>query len=443
MTPLVFAVPRSARVCAAASVAVFLAGSAQAQDVRRWSASGTFEEVVATDCEECGDDIGMMIRCQGANRPAEVTVHWAAGDEGVEGASAPISVTVDGRQYTYSALTRYYGQIGYTPEFQLAPGDPLIPALQAGRSASIGFAGGQTEVSLAGSRQALDIFKAHCGWNQRAANAGSGVLSALSAMALDGNTEAAPAASQDQTFQLAQLGQAPAEPAGQVGVAIRNALNQPVDYYYIDPAGQPQFLYTLAPGEEVMQPSRPGLELAFGVDGQEIQAYVTTAVPGQSVTVGGGAPTAPSTADPVPPMAGGPDMADENGATWTSYNDGLNAVAVFGIPETDATSVVLTCAPNATGPSLEFMAGPEVGAAGAPVAVQLSGAAGAYPVDARATQFGRPAGYLAANAPAMRMIVGTDTIAVTVNGQPAGRFLGLSSSQAGRDFIADCPALAG
>ena len=57
--------------------------------------------------------------------------------------------------------------------------DPLIAALQAGHKAVVVFNGRRTEYGLKGSKRALEIFKAHCGWTPQgfkqnlARNAGS------------------------------------------------------------------------------------------------------------------------------------------------------------------------------------------------------------------------------------------------------------------------------
>jgi len=132
---------------------------------RRWSASGGNDRIAITDCTECGDDIGMLVQCRGAGQPADVMVQWAAVEHGQKGAIVPLTVSVDGRTYRYQARTDYFGMIGYTPVFSLNPGDPLIMALQEGNTARVTFAGQSTNISLRGSRDAFEIFKAHCGWN--------------------------------------------------------------------------------------------------------------------------------------------------------------------------------------------------------------------------------------------------------------------------------------
>jgi hypothetical protein len=132
------------------------------------------DQIVLSDCRDCSDDIGMMVTCRGAQRPAEVTVHRAAVENGQEGAVLPIVLTIDkGQIFERQATTRYFGLIGYTPEFPLERDDPLIATLQAGYSLKINFSGQTTELTLRGSRSAFDIFRAQCGGNQTATPPGN------------------------------------------------------------------------------------------------------------------------------------------------------------------------------------------------------------------------------------------------------------------------------
>ena len=110
-----------------------------------------------TDCRDCGDDIGMMVVCRGAERPAVVTVHWAAVANGQEGATLPMVLNIDGQNFNRQAVTRYFSQIGYTPEFELDRNDALIAALQSGRSLKISFGGQTTELALQGSHDAFEF----------------------------------------------------------------------------------------------------------------------------------------------------------------------------------------------------------------------------------------------------------------------------------------------
>jgi hypothetical protein len=133
---------------------------------RTWSTTGANEQISVADCTDCGDDIGILMQCRGPGQPAVVTVHWAAVENGQEGAVLPIQFVIDDQVLSYEATARYYGQIGYTPEFKLAAGDPLIEALSAGKTALVKYASSDIEISLRGSRRSLQTFASHCGWTK-------------------------------------------------------------------------------------------------------------------------------------------------------------------------------------------------------------------------------------------------------------------------------------
>ena len=133
---------------------------------RVWAAHGRGSEVTATDCsQDCEEDIGIIFMCQGRGQPAQVDVPWVALDSGRQGSQRPLTVTVDGRRFDYTATLGGPGLVGQVPSFAVAPGDPLIDALQSGSAARVRFSGVEADIGLRGSRAALDIFKAHCGWN--------------------------------------------------------------------------------------------------------------------------------------------------------------------------------------------------------------------------------------------------------------------------------------
>ena len=143
---------------------VALATSTLQAAEREWSAVGRNETISIADCADCDEDIGMMVECKGPGLAANVTVNWAAVENGEEGAVLPISLTVDNHTFTYQATTVQYGLIGYTPQFALSPGDPVIEAMQGGRTVVVRFSGSDTEISLKGSRRSFDLFKSNCGW---------------------------------------------------------------------------------------------------------------------------------------------------------------------------------------------------------------------------------------------------------------------------------------
>ncbi len=129
-----------------------------------WVATGLYEDIVAVDCRDCEEELGIIIACKGNGKPAEVTVNAAASQSGQDGAEAPVTFTIDGEAFTRTARTVEFGLIGFTPVFSLPPDDPIVAALQGGARAFVTFNGERAKLGLKGSREALDIFKAHCGW---------------------------------------------------------------------------------------------------------------------------------------------------------------------------------------------------------------------------------------------------------------------------------------
>lgn len=133
---------------------------------RTWAAFGTYADITVADCrDDCEEDIGIILQCQGNGQPALVDVPWLGSDQGPAGRGAPLTINIDGQVFTYDARLGNNGLVGHVPAFTLYPGDPLIEAMQAGHVLQVQFDGGVANIGLKGSRAALDVFKAHCGWN--------------------------------------------------------------------------------------------------------------------------------------------------------------------------------------------------------------------------------------------------------------------------------------
>jgi len=155
---------RSKITFGAVSAIAFSVTSGAFAETAEWSVQGTYTDIVATDCRDCEEDLGIIIACTGNGQAAEITVNAAAAETGRDGAFSPVTFSIDGKQLKYDAKTVEFGLIGYTPVFQIAYDDPLTEALQAGHQAKVTFNGEQSLIGLNGSRSALDLFKAHCGW---------------------------------------------------------------------------------------------------------------------------------------------------------------------------------------------------------------------------------------------------------------------------------------
>jgi uncharacterized protein YecT (DUF1311 family) len=148
--------------------ALVACGSASAdQRPRTLRAIGQGPTVMITDCEDCGDDSGIVIECKGP--AARIEVPWAAMKQGVEGAAAPVTFQISGQTYTYPAKTLHSELIGYPPAFTIRPGDPLLAAMQAGTQAGVRFGTATTTISLLNAGPAIDTFVANC-WGQNRNN---------------------------------------------------------------------------------------------------------------------------------------------------------------------------------------------------------------------------------------------------------------------------------
>ena len=152
-------------VCATSILVCLAAGGATAQD-RVWGLNGTYGEIIATDCVGCGEDIGMSIACQGDFSNARVEVPFAAAQRFSEG-TYPITLTTDrGDSYSFESSLVERGLVGFVPVFELPANHPLVEAMSSATTLQVLSGDVESYIGLGGSRQALEIFSAHCGWTQ-------------------------------------------------------------------------------------------------------------------------------------------------------------------------------------------------------------------------------------------------------------------------------------
>ena len=130
---------------------------------RQWSTSGTGRNVAVADCNNCDEDIGILISCASSGQGAEALVYWVASEKGQENTIAPIKISIDGKSFNRQAKVQYSGLVGYTPQFMLSSDDPMFEALQAGAAVKISFGDNSVSIPLNGSRVALNKFKVQCG----------------------------------------------------------------------------------------------------------------------------------------------------------------------------------------------------------------------------------------------------------------------------------------
>lgn len=143
---------------------IVLSCAAVAQE-RTWFVSGVYGDIVAIDCRNCGDDIGMTVSCQGVGSSALVRVPFAA-TERFPGSNQTLVAKVDGQEFSFEASFEERGLVGFVPLFELPANHPLIDALASGTEVQIEVGEALTYIGLNGSREAMEIFRAHCEWTQ-------------------------------------------------------------------------------------------------------------------------------------------------------------------------------------------------------------------------------------------------------------------------------------
>lgn len=133
---------------------------------RTWGVGGSYDTITASDCNgDCEEDKALLIACRGDGLPAMVDALGLGFENGRSGAEDDIYISVGQQVFSYTATINGPGLVGYWPSFFINPNDPIIEALQAGSSARMSVGNTVTDFGLRGSRSALNIFKAHCGWN--------------------------------------------------------------------------------------------------------------------------------------------------------------------------------------------------------------------------------------------------------------------------------------
>ncbi|WP_425417928.1 hypothetical protein [Oricola indica] len=149
----------------AAIAATTLPASARTE---RWSVTGTGAEATVTDCTDCEEDMGLLVRCEAAGAPATLYVPFQALEEAPAEDAEPreIVFTVDGEPFSYVPEFELWGMIGHVPRIALKPSDPLVQALRAGRMVRIALGDAAVELPLKGSWVALAAFARTCPWGE-------------------------------------------------------------------------------------------------------------------------------------------------------------------------------------------------------------------------------------------------------------------------------------
>ncbi len=152
------------QILAMAAVALMtLPASARTE---RWSVTGAGTETAVSDCTDCEEDIGLLVRCEATGMPATLYVPFLAVEEAPAKGADPgeMVFAVDGEPFSHVPEFELWGMIGHVPKILLKPSDPLVEALRARRSVSISLDGATVDLSLKGSSVALAAFARTCPW---------------------------------------------------------------------------------------------------------------------------------------------------------------------------------------------------------------------------------------------------------------------------------------
>ena len=110
--------------------------------------------VTVTDCQDCGDDIGILLVCQGEGRAAKMSIPFQAqgSDPAIKGA-AEIQFIIDGVAYQTGATFESQEMLGFVPYVSLPRFSALAEAMRAGNIMDVQLSGRQNSVLSHGFRR--------------------------------------------------------------------------------------------------------------------------------------------------------------------------------------------------------------------------------------------------------------------------------------------------
>ncbi len=134
------------------------------QQKRVWNAQTLEDGAAVSDCTDCEEDLGLVMRCKKNTLTAEVNV-WLNADEAVSTKQLFLEVEVDNRIYQYPFEAEYYEMIGHhIAKFEIHKNDSIFDALKQVNKATFRVANDELKVGLVGSKKAINDFRAYCGW---------------------------------------------------------------------------------------------------------------------------------------------------------------------------------------------------------------------------------------------------------------------------------------
>lgn len=132
----------------------------------KWSADTSGEQVTATDCSDCGDDVGVLISCQGKGKAAKLSVPFLALEAAPDtaGEAASLSFIVGRDRYELPASFEAWGMVGFVPVAAIARSSDIAKVIRRGHAMAVELDGRKVEFGLTGSASALAAFEESCGW---------------------------------------------------------------------------------------------------------------------------------------------------------------------------------------------------------------------------------------------------------------------------------------
>lgn len=134
--------------------------------IDRWSAHVDGDRVFVTDCSDCGDDVGVIVSCQGDRAAAKLSVPFQAreADPLAGGEPATLLFVIDDDSFELPVAFEEWGMVGFVPVISLARSTPVVTAIRFGRALDIELDNRKISFGLKGSAAALALFDNNCAW---------------------------------------------------------------------------------------------------------------------------------------------------------------------------------------------------------------------------------------------------------------------------------------
>ncbi|MBI1386691.1 MAG: hypothetical protein GC150_17450 [Rhizobiales bacterium] len=113
-----------------------------------------------TPCNEEEPAAVLSLACEPGTRMLKGGIDFLSPD-GQPAGPIPVTITIDGEQHLVDAIPNYLG-LYERLEFPLAPNQPVVTRLMAGRGGTVAYPGRAVNFHLKGSRRAIETMLAGC-----------------------------------------------------------------------------------------------------------------------------------------------------------------------------------------------------------------------------------------------------------------------------------------